>query len=59
MNALNERNKFIFLGLLAAIALIGIIMATNKKTEGEWVCKNNRWVAEGEPSTKKPLGACK
>lgn len=59
MNALNERNKFIFLGILAAIAFIGIYIATNKKTEGEWVCKNNRWVAEGKPSTEKPLGACK
>lgn len=59
MNALNERNKFIFLGLLAAIALIGIFIATNNKTEGEWVCKNNRWVADGKPSTEKPLGGCK
>lgn len=41
------------------IAFIGIYVATNKKTEGEWICKNNRWVAEGKPSTEKPLGACK
>lgn len=59
MNALNERNKFIFLGILAAIAFIGIYFATSKKSEGQWVCKNNRWVAEGKPSTEKPLGACK
>jgi hypothetical protein len=59
MDAFNETKKFVILGILAAIAFIGIYIATNKKTEGEWVCKNNRWVAQGEPPTEKPLGACK
>ncbi|MEK7168953.1 MAG: hypothetical protein AAB778_02975 [Patescibacteria group bacterium] len=57
MNALNERNKFIFLGILATIAFFGIYFAT--RTSGKWVCKTGIWVAEGRPSATKPPGVCK
>ena len=59
MNAFNETKKFIILGILAAIAFFGIYFATKETNDGKWVCKNNRWVAEGKPAAEKPLGACK
>jgi hypothetical protein len=58
MNALNERNKFIFLGILSAIAFFGIYFAT-KQNEGKWICKTGTWVAEGKPSSTRPPGVCK
>jgi hypothetical protein len=58
MNALNERNKFIFLGILAVIAFIGIYFAT-KGPGGKWICKTGTWVAEGRPTATKPPGVCK
>ncbi len=57
MNAFNETKKFIFLGILALIALFGIYFAT--KTSGKWVCKTGVWVAEGAPKDPKPIGVCK
>lgn len=57
MNALVETRKFIFLGILAAIALVGLYFAT--KPQNKWVCKNNVWVAMGNPKTERPLGICK
>lgn len=57
MNAYLETRKFIFLGILAAIALMGIYFATRQ--EGEWVCKTGVWVAKGNPQEPKPTGVCK
>ncbi|MFA6185530.1 MAG: hypothetical protein WC720_05300 [Candidatus Shapirobacteria bacterium] len=58
MNALVETRKFIFLGILAAIAFIGIYFAT-KQPEGKWICKTGTWIAEGKPTSPKPIGVCK
>ena len=57
MNALVETRKFIFLGILALIAFIGIYLATRQT--GKWVCKTGTWVAEGQPAATKPPGVCK
>ncbi len=59
MNAFNETKKFVFLGILAMIAFIGIYFAT-KQPEGKWVCNTGIWVAEGgKPKSPKPVGVCK
>lgn len=58
MNAFNETKKFIILGILATIAFIGIYFAT-KQPAGKWVCKTGTWVAEGKPTSPKPIGVCK
>lgn len=53
------KQKNVILGILAAIAFIGIYFAT-KQPEGKWVCKTGLWVAQGgTPKSPKPVGVCK
>lgn len=57
MGSLIETRKFIFLGILALIALFGLMLATRQPNK--WVCKNGAWIAQGNPTTSKPLTLCK
>ncbi len=57
MNALIESRKLMFWGVLAAIALIGLLIAGTSK--GKWVCKDGEWIAKGRVNTPKPLTFCR
>ena len=57
MLSFNEMKKFVILGIVALIALIGILFASN--SQGKWVCKDGVWIAKGNPTTSKPVTLCK
>lgn len=56
MNAFLETRKFILLGILAAIALLGVLIVGNMK--GEWVCEDGMWIKKGRVNSDPPLVQC-
>lgn len=57
MLSFNEMKKFVILGILALISLLGLLLASRPKNE--WVCRNGTWVADGKPAESKPFTPCK
>lgn len=58
MFSFNNIKNYIILGIFAALALIGLLFASTR-SNGKWVCKDNIWVAEGNPTTARPGRYCK
>ena len=56
MNAFNETKKFVTLGILAALALLGIIFVT--RSSGKWVCDDGVWVEKDRAKTAQPIEFC-
>lgn len=57
MLSFNQSKQLIILIVIAIIAVtIGVVAY---KSKGRWVCKDNLWVAEGNPNGPKPGIYCK
>ena len=45
--------------IIIALLVVGVSIFLRYRTTGKWVCKDNLWVAEGNPESARPGLYCK